>query len=109
MPHMELRYRLSDKGRIVLGQLTSEETLEFEALSQQDREGRIDLQSQLRLLELYVKYRGPTSIPGHKNPQRTKSIPLKTERTMRRQQLPRMTQALILVMICFAAILVLAL
>ncbi|HEV2153148.1 hypothetical protein [Bradyrhizobium sp.] len=106
---MELRYRLSDEGRIVLGQLTSEETLEFEVLSQQDRDGRNDLQSQLRLLELYVKYSGPASTPRHKNLPRTKSIQLKTERTMRRQQLPRMTQALILVMICFAAILVLAL
>ncbi|MGX4769431.1 hypothetical protein ACWAUC_06440 [Bradyrhizobium guangdongense] len=60
-PHMEaidFRYRLSDQGRIVLGALSSEETLEFEDLTRRDREGLIDLTSELRLLELYVKYIG---------------------------------------------------
>jgi hypothetical protein len=62
---MEFRYRLSDDGRIVLGQLTSEETLEFEVLSLSERDGTIDLQSELRLLDLYVKYNGPAARPRH--------------------------------------------
>jgi hypothetical protein len=59
MQPIDFRYRLSDQGRIVLGPLSSEETLEFEVLSRRDREGLIDLSSELRLLELYVKYNGP--------------------------------------------------
>jgi hypothetical protein len=55
---IDFRYRLSDQGRIVLGPLSSEETVEFELLSQRDREGLMDLPSELRLLELYVKYVG---------------------------------------------------
>jgi hypothetical protein len=58
MQPIDFRYRLSDQGRIVLGQLSSEETLEFELLSRRDREGLMDLPSELRLLELYVKYVG---------------------------------------------------
>lgn len=58
MQPLDFRYRLSDQGRIVLGQLSFEETLEFELLSQRDREGLMDLPSELRLLELYVKYNG---------------------------------------------------
>jgi len=58
MESIDFRYRLSDQGRIVLGPLSSEETLEFEELSRRDREGLIDLSSELRLLELYVKYIG---------------------------------------------------
>jgi hypothetical protein len=56
---IDFRYRLSDQGRIVLGQLSSEETVEFELLSRRDREGLMDLASELRLLELYVKYLRP--------------------------------------------------
>jgi len=55
---LDFHYRLSDQGRIVLGQLSSEETVEFELLSRRDREGLMDLPSELRLLELYVKYIG---------------------------------------------------
>jgi hypothetical protein len=58
MQPIDFRYRLSDQGRIVLGPLSSEETVEFELLSQRDREGLMDLPSELRLLELYVKYVG---------------------------------------------------
>ncbi|EJN12523.1 hypothetical protein PMI42_04181 [Bradyrhizobium sp. YR681] len=58
MQPMDFRYRLSDQGRIVLGRLSSEETVEFELLSRRDREGLMDLSSELRLLELYVKYAG---------------------------------------------------
>src|SRR6266702_8044331 len=58
MQPLAFRYRLSDRGRIVLGPLSSEQTLEFEELSRRDREGLIDLLSELRLLELYVKYNG---------------------------------------------------
>lgn len=58
MEAIDFRYRLSDQGRIVLGALSSEETLEFEELTRRDREGLIDLTSELRLLELYVKYIG---------------------------------------------------
>lgn len=43
---------------MVLGQLSSEETVEFEVLSRRDREGLMNLPSELRLLELYVKYVG---------------------------------------------------
>ncbi|UPK37005.1 hypothetical protein IVB18_06685 [Bradyrhizobium sp. 186] len=56
MQPLDFRYRLSDQGRIVLGQLSSKETLEFEVLSRRDREGLMDLSSELRLLELYVRY-----------------------------------------------------
>jgi hypothetical protein len=58
MQPIDFRYRLSDQGRIVLGQLSSDETVEFELLSRRDREGLMDLPSELRLLELYVKYTG---------------------------------------------------
>ncbi|MCP3385705.1 hypothetical protein NLM31_35505 [Bradyrhizobium sp. CCGUVB4N] len=58
MESIDFRYRLSDEGRIVLGPLSSEETREFEELTRRDREGLIDLTSELRLLELYVKYMG---------------------------------------------------
>ncbi len=58
MQPIDFRYRLSDRGRIVLGPLSSEQTLEFEELSRRDREGLIDLPSELRLLELYGKYNG---------------------------------------------------
>ncbi|QOZ50916.1 hypothetical protein [Bradyrhizobium sp. CCBAU 53338] len=58
MESIDLRYRMSDQGRIVHGPLSSEETLEFEELTRRDREGLIDLTSELRLLELYVKYIG---------------------------------------------------
>ena len=64
MQPIDFRYRLSDQGRIVLGSLSSEETLEFEVLSRRDREGLIDLPSELRLLELYVKYgKSGTEVP----------------------------------------------
>lgn len=63
MQPIDFRYRLSDQGRIVLGQLSSEETLEFELLSRRDREGLMDLSSELRLLELYVKYVGAGAQP----------------------------------------------
>lgn len=66
METIDFRYRLSNQGRIVLGPLSSEETLEFEELSRRDREGLMDLTSELRLLELYVKYIGSdtnTSLP----------------------------------------------
>lgn len=55
---IDFRYRLTDQGRIVLGRLSSDETIEFELLSRRDREGLMDLPSELRLLELYVKYVG---------------------------------------------------
>ncbi|MBR0820397.1 hypothetical protein [Bradyrhizobium liaoningense] len=58
MQPLDFHYRLSDQGRIVLGQLSSEETVEFELLSRRDREGLMDLSSALRLLEFYVKYIG---------------------------------------------------
>jgi hypothetical protein len=58
MQPIDFRYRLSDQGRIVLGQLSAEETAEFELLSRREREGLMDLASELRLLELYVKYAG---------------------------------------------------
>ncbi|MBR1128575.1 hypothetical protein [Bradyrhizobium iriomotense] len=58
MQPIDFLYRLSDQGRIVLGPLSSEETVEFELLSRRDREGLMDLASELRLLELYVKYVG---------------------------------------------------
>lgn len=58
MQPIDFHYRLSDQGRIVLGQLSSEETAEFESLSRREREGLMDLVSELRLLELYVKYVG---------------------------------------------------
>jgi hypothetical protein len=61
MQPIDFRYRLSDQGRIVLGPLSSEETVEFELLSQRDREGLMDLRSELRLLELYVKYAGSSA------------------------------------------------
>lgn len=56
MQPIDFRYRLSDRGRIVLGQLSAEETVEFELLTRRDREGLMDLPSELRLLEPYVKY-----------------------------------------------------
>lgn len=59
MQPLDFRYHLSKQGRLVLGPLSSEETLEFELLSRRDREGLMDLSSELRLLELYVKYVGP--------------------------------------------------
>ena len=49
---IDFHYRLSDQGRIVLGQLSSQETVEFELLSRRHREGLMDLPSELRLLEL---------------------------------------------------------
>ena len=58
MQPIDFRYRMSDQGRVVLGSLSSEETLEFEVLSRRDRDGVIDLANELRLLELYVKYHG---------------------------------------------------
>ncbi|AJA66514.1 hypothetical protein JQ582_24645 [Bradyrhizobium japonicum] len=58
MQPIDFHYRLSDQGRIVLGQLSSQETVEFELLSRRHREGLMDLPSELRLLELYVKYIG---------------------------------------------------
>lgn len=64
MQPIDFRYRLSDQGRIVLGQLSSEETVEFEVLSRRDREGPMDLSSELRLLELYVKYVGSDAQPA---------------------------------------------
>jgi hypothetical protein len=64
MQPIDFRYRLSDQGRIVLGQLSSEETVEFELLSRRDREGLMDLPSELRLLELYVKYVGSGAEAG---------------------------------------------
>lgn len=65
MPLTDLRYRLSEEGRVVLGQLTADETLEFEVLSQKERDGLMDLQSELRLLDLYVKYHGPVAQKRH--------------------------------------------
>lgn len=50
---------------MVLGQLTADETLEFEVLSQRERDGLMDLQSGLRLLDLYVKYHGPAAQKRH--------------------------------------------
>lgn len=64
MQPIDFRYRLSDQGRIVLGQLSSEETVEFEVLSRRNREGPMDLSSELRLLELYVKYVGSDARPA---------------------------------------------
>ncbi|WP_256805681.1 hypothetical protein [Bradyrhizobium sp. Bra64] len=64
MQPLDFHYRLSDRGRIVLGQLSSEETVEFELLSRRDREGLMDLASELRLLELYVKYIGSGAEAG---------------------------------------------
>ncbi|MBR0710743.1 hypothetical protein [Bradyrhizobium liaoningense] len=61
MQPIDFHYRLSDQGRIVLGQLSSAETVEFELLSRRDREGLMDLASELRLLELYLKYVGSGS------------------------------------------------
>jgi hypothetical protein len=64
MQPIDFRYRMSDQGRVVLGSLSSEETLEFEVLSRREREGVIDLPNELRLLELYVKYHGcNTQVP----------------------------------------------
>jgi len=42
---IDFHYRLSDQGRIVLGQLSSQETVEFELLSRRHREGLMDLPS----------------------------------------------------------------
>ncbi|WP_027545594.1 hypothetical protein [Bradyrhizobium sp. WSM2254] len=83
MQPIDFRYRLSDQGRIVLGQLSSEETVEFELLSRRDREGLMDLPSELRLLELYVKYVGsgaeaalaPTELAWHQIAPRPKRPP----------------------------------
>jgi hypothetical protein len=104
MPPTEFRYRLSDEGRIVLGQLTSEETLEFEVLSQRERDGSIDLQSELRLLELYVKYHGPVSRPRHCPQTTAPTSPTPSRDRMRstsHQQLPRsIAMMLIITLMC---------
>ncbi|WP_246230175.1 hypothetical protein [Bradyrhizobium cytisi] len=90
MESIDFRYRLSDQGRIVLGPLSSEETLEFEELSRRDREGLIDLTSELRLLELYVKYTGsdakvslaPSEPAAHvsETPRRRRPLPRRPSR-----------------------------
>jgi hypothetical protein len=88
MESIDFRYRLSDQGRIVLGPLSSEETLEFEELSRRDREGLIDLTSELRLLELYVKYIGsdarvslaPSESQVSETPRRRRPLPRRLSR-----------------------------
>lgn len=90
MQPLDFRYRLSEQGRIVLGPLSSEETLEFEELSRRDREGLMDLPSELRLLELYVKYIGsdaktslaPSEPASHlsETPRRRKPLPRRPSR-----------------------------
>jgi hypothetical protein len=104
MPPTEFRYRLSDKGRIVLGQLTSEETLEFEVLSLKERDGTTDLQSELRLLDLYVKYNGPMSRPRHEWQRTTTASPTSgrvRRKTTSRRLLPRpIAMMLIITLMC---------
>lgn len=80
MESIDFRYRLSDQGR------SSEETREFEDLSRRDREGLIDLTSELRLLELYVKYIG-SDAKTSPVPSEPASHPSETPR--RRRPLPR--------------------
>lgn len=86
MEPIDFRYRLSDQGRIVLGPLSSKETLEFEELSRREREGLIDLTSELRLLELYVKYIGSDAkislAPSHvsETPRRQRPLPRRPSR-----------------------------
>src|SRR4051812_2601477 len=104
MTPTEFRYRLSDQGRIVLGQLTSEETLEFEVLSLRERNGTIDLQSELRLLDLYVKYQGPVSRP-RLGPRRTATASPTSSRArtkpMSHRQPPRsIAMTLIIALMC---------
>lgn len=89
MQPIDFRYRLSDQGRIVLGPLSSEETLEFELLSQRDREGLMDLASELRLLELYVKYVGPPARAAPSVPAWQASEPLQRQRPAARTARPR--------------------
>ncbi|MHC2192412.1 hypothetical protein ACVJF1_005045 [Bradyrhizobium diazoefficiens] len=87
MQPIDFRYRLSDRGRIVLGQLSTEETVEFELLTRRDREGLMDLPSELRLLELYVKYVGARALKPHS---RRRNPPGATSRRYdRRDRRPR--------------------
>ena len=91
MESIDFRYSLSDQGRIVLGPLSSEETLEFEELSRRDREGLIDLTSELRLLELYVKYIGSDAKISLAPSESTSLVsdPQVSETPRRRRPLPR--------------------
>jgi len=104
MTPTEFRYRMSDEGRIVLGQLTSEETFEFEVLSLRERDGTIDLQSELRLLDLYVKYNGPMSRPRHEPERTTSASPTSCRaraKATSHQQLPRsIAMMLIITLMC---------
>lgn len=86
MEPVDFHYRLSDRGRIVLGPLSSEETLEFEELSRREREGLIDLTSELRLLELYVKYVGSDAKTSPASSEPASHV---SETPRRRRPLPR--------------------
>jgi hypothetical protein len=86
---IDLRYRLSDRGRIVLGPLSSEETVEFELLSQREREGLMDLPSELRLLELYVKYVGSGAEVADAPAERARQEPPRRRRPPSRTERPR--------------------
>lgn len=91
MQPLDFRYRLSDRGRIVLGPLSSEETVEFELLSRREREGLMDLVSELRLLELYVKYvgSGAEAAGAPAEPNRQVSEPPRRRRPLVRKAGPR--------------------
>jgi hypothetical protein len=86
---IDFRYRLSDRGRIVLGSLSSEETVEFELLSQREREGLMDLPSELRLLELYVKYVGSGAEVADAPAERARQEPPRRRRPLSRTARPR--------------------
>jgi hypothetical protein len=86
---IDFRYRLSDRGRIVLGPLSSEETVEFELLSQREREGLMDLPSELRLLELYVKYVGSGAEAAGAPTERARQEPPRRRRPPARTARPR--------------------
>jgi hypothetical protein len=98
---IDFRYRLSDRGRIVLGPLSSEETVEFELLSQREREGLMDLPSELRLLELYVKYVGSGAEVADAPAERARQEPPRGRRPPSRTARPR---SYIVSMIVFAGV-----
>lgn len=108
----EFQYRLSDEGHVVLGQLTSEETLEFEVLSRQERDGLMDLHSELRLLDLYVKCNGQAARPQHEL-RTAASPPLAARRgctkTMARRQLTRSIAMVMIVGVICAGLAAIAL
>ncbi|MDH2401743.1 hypothetical protein QCM77_17510 [Bradyrhizobium sp. SSUT18] len=89
MQPIDFRYRLSDRGRIVLGPLSSEETVEFELLSRRECEGLMDLPSELRLLELYVKYAGAEAAGAPTEPSRQVNEPPRRRRPPARTAGPR--------------------